>query len=238
MLVLVAGGIFLFSNGNGSEESGITAQTPAPTEEIRVVIQNHTIPQEPITVPVGTTVVFENKDSFEGLPYDKHTITTGLVDPSGKSGVQGVVPNSGSGNPDGLINAPLDTDGTFSFRFTEPGDFLFYLAEHPNVSGQGVITINAVEETFVGEEVIKMEARSFSFSPDSVQAQVGEQVSIDVTSAGKHTFTIDELGVDVALPNDETTRVVFTPKETGTFEFYCSIPGHREAGQVGMLVVE
>jgi uncharacterized cupredoxin-like copper-binding protein len=30
----------------------------------------------------------------------------------------------------------------------------------------------------------------------------------------------------------------FTPTEVGTYEFYCTVTGHKEAGMVGQLVVE
>jgi len=244
VLVVLVGGVFLFSN---SKEDAVTsvddgvatiAETPAPTEEKRIIIQGHKIPTEPLVVPVGTAVVFENRDSFAGLPYDSHTITTGVVDSSGASGIPGVVPNSGSGNPDGLIDASLDTNREFSFTFGDPGSYTFYIAEHPNVSGQGQITITAVEEMVVSNEVVEMESQSFSFSPDSMQAQVGEPVRIDVTAVGQHTFTIDELGVDAVTPHGQTTRVEFTPDKPGTYEFYCAIPGHRQAGQVGTITVE
>ncbi|RBW70189.1 hypothetical protein DS031_08355 [Bacillus taeanensis] len=36
---------------------------------------------------------------------------------------------------------------------------------------------------------------------------------------------------------DQTVRIKFIPKETGTFELYCSIPGHEEAGMVGQITV-
>ena len=244
VLIVIAGSAFLLLNNNDAstipadKEGGTTLGTPAQTEEKRIVIQGHTIPLEPLTVPVGTTVVFENRDSFAGLPYDSHTITTGTVDPSGKNGVQGVVPNSGSGNPDGLINVSLDTNETFSFTFGEPGSYTFYIAEHPNVSGQGQITVIAVEETSVGNDVITMEARSFSFTPDTILTSVGETVNLDITAIGQHTFTIDELGVNVVLPHGETTKVEFIPNQTGIYEFYCSVPGHRQAGQIGTLTVE
>jgi uncharacterized cupredoxin-like copper-binding protein len=31
---------------------------------------------------------------------------------------------------------------------------------------------------------------------------------------------------------------LFTPTTTGTYSFYCGVPGHREAGMVGTLIVE
>ncbi|MCH8156576.1 MAG: cupredoxin domain-containing protein, partial [Nitrospinae bacterium] len=61
---------------------------------------------------------------------------------------------------------------------------------------------------------------------------------LNITATGQHTFTIDELGVDVILPHGETTRVEFTPEQTGSFQFYCSVPGHKGAGQVGTITVE
>ncbi len=36
----------------------------------------------------------------------------------------------------------------------------------------------------------------------------------------------------------QTVRVKFIPKEVGEFEFYCSIPGHKEAGMAGKIKVE
>jgi uncharacterized cupredoxin-like copper-binding protein len=35
-----------------------------------------------------------------------------------------------------------------------------------------------------------------------------------------------------------TARSWFTPVERGRYPFYCSLPGHRESGMVGTLVVE
>lgn len=35
-----------------------------------------------------------------------------------------------------------------------------------------------------------------------------------------------------------TSEITFTVSESGTYTFYCTIPGHRESGMVGLLVVE
>jgi uncharacterized cupredoxin-like copper-binding protein len=31
--------------------------------------------------------------------------------------------------------------------------------------------------------------------------------------------------------------VSFVPTKPGTFEFFCAVPGHKEAGMVGTLIV-
>lgn len=55
-----------------------------------------------------------------------------------------------------------------------------------------------------------------------------------------HNFYIDELGVrsaDVAGQGNRT-EVTFVAEQSGTFAYYCAIPGHRQAGMEGKLIVE
>ena len=61
----------------------------------------------------------------------------------------------------------------------------------------------------------------FEFVPKSLNADAGT-VAIHVTNADDalHTFTIDELGVDVSIPSGKTNRVEFEAKE-GEYRFYC-----------------
>ena len=51
-----------------------------------------------------------------------------------------------------------------------------------------------------------------------------------------HDFTVDELGVKVPLGPNETVEAAFEA-QPGTYTFYCSIPGHREAGMEGTITV-
>jgi uncharacterized cupredoxin-like copper-binding protein len=55
--------------------------------------------------------------------------------------------------------------------------------------------------------------------------------------AAPHNFSIDELGVSVDIAPGETKQVVINAP-AGTYEYYCNIPGHKEAGMVGTLIVE
>ncbi|MBI2426559.1 MAG: cupredoxin domain-containing protein [Candidatus Kerfeldbacteria bacterium] len=105
-------------------------------------------------------------------------------------------------------------------------------------SGETTQKTNTTTSSTTTEDVIAIESKAFSFTPKTINAKVGEKVMIDVTANEDHNFTIDELSVAVDTPSGKTTRVEFTPTTAGTFTFYCSLPGHKAAGQFGTLVVE
>lgn len=52
-----------------------------------------------------------------------------------------------------------------------------------------------------------------------------------------HTFTIEELGVDLRVPVGAELGASFEA-HPGEYQFVCAIPGHVEAGMVGTLIVE
>ena len=94
-------------------------------------------------------------------------------------------------------------------------------------------------ERFSSEaRVVELASGLYFFSPNMIHARAGEKIRLRIESDDLHTFTIDELGIDSQTPVG-TTEVEFTaPKAPGSYEFYCAIAGHREAGQVGILIVE
>src|SRR5690606_34915537 len=54
-----------------------------------------------------------------------------------------------------------------------------------------------------------------------------------------HDLVIDEFDVatDQFADRGEQDSITFTANKTGTFDYYCSVPGHKAAGMVGKLVV-
>lgn len=93
-----------------------------------------------------------------------------------------------------------------------------------------------VPERQSGVREIDIVSRSFIYDPEIIEVERGETVVISFQNSGIHTFTIDELGIDKPLRGNSVT-VEFTPRETGTFEFYCAIPSHKEQGMIGELIV-
>ena len=79
----------------------------------------------------------------------------------------------------------------------------------------------------------------FRFDPPRIEASVGEELAIELTAADvEHDFVIDELDAHVSAGRGETATGGFhAGEERGTYTYYCSVPGHRDAGMEGELVV-
>ena len=66
----------------------------------------------------------------------------------------------------------------------------------------------------------------------------GDTIRIKITNTkGSHDFTLDEYGIKKITPLNEEVVVEFTADKAGSFKYYCSMPGHRQMGQEGTLIV-
>jgi plastocyanin len=79
-----------------------------------VTIDNYTFSPGALTVPVGTTVTWANRD------FDVHTVTADDTPPTFKS-------------------AGLDTDDSFSFTFNRAGTYSYHCSLHPHMTGKIVV---------------------------------------------------------------------------------------------------
>jgi uncharacterized cupredoxin-like copper-binding protein len=52
-----------------------------------------------------------------------------------------------------------------------------------------------------------------------------------------HNFSIDALGIDVDIAPGTAEQVVINAP-AGEYEYYCKVPGHKEAGMIGTLTAE
>jgi nitrite reductase (NO-forming) len=70
---------------------------------------------------------------------------------------------------------------------------------------------------------------------------IGEPVRIVVVNGDgmPHDLAILELNVQTALAagKEDRVEVVFTAGESGTYAYYCTVTGHRQAGMEGWLIV-
>jgi plastocyanin len=79
-----------------------------------------------------------------------------------------------------------------------------------------------------------------TFDRAELPARVGQTVALRLENSDTqtHSFDIDTFDVHVPMPSGKPALALFTPTRSGTYTFYCRIPGHTEAGMVGRLVVE
>jgi uncharacterized cupredoxin-like copper-binding protein len=113
-------------------------------------------------------------------------------------------------------------------------------------------------------QAITLIARDIEFDPQTIEVAAGQRVELTLRNEGvlEHDFSImhihaedidehshasdihaghmavtEEPDLHVVATGGETGSLRFTPMEAGTFEFYCAVPGHKEAGMTGTLVV-
>jgi len=83
-------------------------------------------------------------------------------------------------------------------------------------------------------------ARDLWFSPAEMTISGSDRSTIRLKNEGRvvHNLTVDELGVEIVVTRSGTGEAVLTDVGPGTYAFYCSISGHREAGMEGTLTVQ
>jgi len=85
----------------------------------------------------------------------------------------------------------------------------------------------------------KVVAKDISFAPTTLTIAAGADSVVDVSNEGAlpHNFAIDELKINQNLDAGAKDIKVTINAPAGTYEYYCNIPGHKEAGMVGTLTV-
>jgi len=76
------------------------------------------------------------------------------------------------------------------------------------------------------------------FDPADLQLPAGKVTAVFLVNEDPfgHAFDIDELNVHVPVAAGETKVVMLAPPAGASLHFYCSVPGHADAGMVGTLV--
>jgi len=77
----------------------------------------------------------------------------------------------------------------------------------------------------------------YKFADSEFTFSVGEKVQFKITSESEfHTFTVEDLGIDVALDAGDTETLTFTFDKAGEYELIC-IP-HAALGMTGTIIVK
>lgn len=80
------------------------------------------------------------------------------------------------------------------------------------------------------------------FEPATIEVKKGETVKVTLINKDPyqpHSFVIPRLSVkSQQIAANRTGSVTFTPDKAGEFEVICDVPGHKEAGMVGTIIVK
>jgi plastocyanin len=104
----------------------------------------------------------------------------------------------------------------------------------------------AVPAASQGTVDLKVVSTDLKFTPSTLQAKVGQTVKLLMDNKGviEHDIALPTIKADkpaaslkaLAKPGQSAT-LEFTPTAPGTYEYICTIPGHKEAGMKGTLNV-
>ncbi len=86
-----------------------------------------------------------------------------------------------------------------------------------------------------GSDEITITAQDFTFSEDEIAIEAGAEIELTLENGddAPHTFTSDDLGVDVEAEGGTEASTTFTaPDEDGSFEFHCEIHPDQMTGTV------
>lgn len=132
-------------------------------------------------------------------------------------------------------------------RFTLPGSFAALLPLSALLFLQGCAGTPAVPERAAGppgRPVIALTAKSYSFTPETVLARAGDELTLEVDniSGSDHNITIETPSGrtlrSLDLPAREKITVKIRLKEAGTYPFYCEQPYHSTLGMHGSIRAE
>ena len=80
----------------------------------------------------------------------------------------------------------------------------------------------------------------FKFDPMNITVTLGQSVNLTLVNKGsiEHTWVVVGTPIKFTVAAGKTTTQTFTAPAAGTYKIDCDIPGHKEAGMVGQLIVK
>jgi uncharacterized cupredoxin-like copper-binding protein len=146
------------------------------------------------------------------------------------------------------INAPA---GDYEFYCAEPGHKQAGMVGTLHVVGDGGETAASAASPAASPvaspvtspaavQPVEVDLVDIAFSPKEITIPANTDVTVNLVNKGvaPHTFDIDQLNIATGeLAAGESASVTINAAP-GRYEYYCAVPGHKEAGMVGTLIVE
>ena len=96
-----------------------------------------------------------------------------------------------------------------------------------------------------GNNQVEIVATEMRFSPNRIDARVGQSVLITIVNRGseRHDLAFPAIGmpnlrgVETLTMPGQSTRLTMTFDRPGAYTFLCTIPGHAASGMTGAVFV-
>ncbi|MGH9010989.1 MAG: cupredoxin domain-containing protein [Acidimicrobiia bacterium] len=81
--------------------------------------------------------------------------------------------------------------------------------------------------------------KEFSYDPAKLTLKAGQGSTIVLKNTGsiEHDITVDDAGFKLTVPGNNTREKSLKVGKPGTYQFYCAVSGHKDAGMKGELTV-
>jgi len=113
-------------------------------------------------------------------------------------------------------------------------------ATPPSTGGQQASTGGETSGGETGATEASISTIDINFEPKELSIAANTDAKITVTNKGvlQHDFHVDKLDITSKLLNSGESDTVTINAAPGTYEFWCTVPGHKEAGMTGTLTVK
>jgi len=114
----------------------------------------------------------------------------------------------------------------------------------PAMSPEAPKQTSPVNKEELPNSVIKLSVSAAGWEPSEFSVKAGAPVTIAITAADDytHVFMFDDTSlsaVAVGVSPHETRAITFnSPSEAGEYAFHCDVPGHKNRGEVGKMIVK
>lgn len=114
----------------------------------------------------------------------------------------------------------------------------------PVGGGPGNIPSSSEVKEFMVKGMLEVDPatgqKSPRFDTKEILVKKGDRVRVTFENVeGFHDFAIAEYSVKTKqIQVGQTDTIEFTADKTGTFEFICTVPTHKDKGMLGQLIVE
>jgi plastocyanin/mono/diheme cytochrome c family protein len=117
-------------------------------------------------------------------------------------------------------------------------DYALYPTVPPEEETDDEAEAEATPAASEGDSPVIEAQDPFAWSQTEITAKPGDTITFVNAGLSEHDVTVDELGIHEVLTPEPVTITIPEDAEPGEYEFYCSVPGHRENGMTGTLTIE